>query len=75
MGFRLANVDGRAALVHGAHYTDLATHSQGMLGPAHRGDVLNGAYDSVRARISCTKGFKRVSHGKCLPVGTYQPVG
>ncbi len=33
MGFRLANVHGRAALVHGDHYTDLATHSQGTLGP------------------------------------------
>ncbi len=33
MGFRLANVGGRAALVHGDHYTDLATHSQGALGP------------------------------------------
>ena len=33
MGFRLANVNGRAALVHGDRYTDLATHSQGALGP------------------------------------------
>jgi 2,4-diketo-3-deoxy-L-fuconate hydrolase len=33
MGFRLANVDGRAALVHGDRYTDLATHSQGALSP------------------------------------------
>jgi 2,4-diketo-3-deoxy-L-fuconate hydrolase len=33
MGFRLANVNGRAALVHGEHYTDLATHSSGALGP------------------------------------------
>lgn len=33
MGFRLANVDGRAVLVHGEHYTDLATHSSGALGP------------------------------------------
>ena len=32
MGFRLANVDGRAALVHGDRYTDLATHSQGAFG-------------------------------------------
>ncbi|HSM66944.1 MAG TPA: fumarylacetoacetate hydrolase family protein [Ilumatobacteraceae bacterium] len=32
MGFRLANVDGRAALVNGEYYTDLATHSQGALG-------------------------------------------
>jgi 2,4-didehydro-3-deoxy-L-rhamnonate hydrolase len=32
MGFRLANVDGRAVLVHGEYYTDLATHSQGALG-------------------------------------------
>ncbi len=32
MGFRLANVDGRAVLVHGDHYTDLATHSSGALG-------------------------------------------
>jgi 2,4-didehydro-3-deoxy-L-rhamnonate hydrolase len=33
MGFRLANVAGRSALVHGDHYTDLATHSSGMFGP------------------------------------------
>ncbi len=33
MGFRLANIDGRAALVHGDHYTDLATHSKGVFGP------------------------------------------
>jgi 2,4-didehydro-3-deoxy-L-rhamnonate hydrolase len=33
MGFRLANVAGRAVLVHGDHYTDLATHSSGMFGP------------------------------------------
>jgi 2,4-didehydro-3-deoxy-L-rhamnonate hydrolase len=33
MGFRLANVAGRAVLVHGEHYTDLATHSSGMFGP------------------------------------------
>ena len=33
MGFRLANVAGRAALVVGDHYTDLATHSSGALGP------------------------------------------
>jgi 2,4-diketo-3-deoxy-L-fuconate hydrolase len=33
MGFRLANVNGRAALVHGEHYTDVATHSSGALGP------------------------------------------
>jgi 2,4-diketo-3-deoxy-L-fuconate hydrolase len=33
MGFRLANVHGRAALVFGNHYTDLATHSSGALGP------------------------------------------
>ena len=33
MGFRLTNVNGRAALVHGEHYTDLATHSSGALGP------------------------------------------
>ncbi len=33
MGFRLANIDGRAALVHGVHYTDLATHSNGVFGP------------------------------------------
>jgi 2-keto-4-pentenoate hydratase/2-oxohepta-3-ene-1,7-dioic acid hydratase in catechol pathway len=33
MGFRLANVNGRAALVHGEHYTDLASHSSGALGP------------------------------------------
>lgn len=32
MGFRLANVDGRAVLVHGNHYTDIATHSSGALG-------------------------------------------
>jgi 2-keto-4-pentenoate hydratase/2-oxohepta-3-ene-1,7-dioic acid hydratase in catechol pathway len=32
MGFRLANVDGRAVLVHGRHYTDIATHSSGVLG-------------------------------------------
>jgi 2,4-diketo-3-deoxy-L-fuconate hydrolase len=46
MGFRLANVDGRAALVHGDRYTDLATHSQGALSPdpmqaLGRPDVLN----------------------------------
>jgi 2,4-diketo-3-deoxy-L-fuconate hydrolase len=33
MGFRLANVHGRAALIFGNHYTDLATHSSGALGP------------------------------------------
>ncbi|HUS42923.1 MAG TPA: fumarylacetoacetate hydrolase family protein [Ilumatobacteraceae bacterium] len=33
MGFRLGNVNGRAVLVHGEHYTDLATHSSGALGP------------------------------------------
>jgi 2,4-diketo-3-deoxy-L-fuconate hydrolase len=33
MGFQLANVTGRAVLVHGAHYTDVATHSSGALGP------------------------------------------
>lgn len=33
MGFRLANVGGRAALVDGDHYTDVATHSSGALGP------------------------------------------
>jgi 2-keto-4-pentenoate hydratase/2-oxohepta-3-ene-1,7-dioic acid hydratase in catechol pathway len=33
MGFRLANVAGRAVLVHGSHYTDVATHSSGVLGP------------------------------------------
>jgi 2-keto-4-pentenoate hydratase/2-oxohepta-3-ene-1,7-dioic acid hydratase in catechol pathway len=33
MGFRLANVAGRAVLVHAEHYTDLATHSSGMFGP------------------------------------------
>jgi 2-keto-4-pentenoate hydratase/2-oxohepta-3-ene-1,7-dioic acid hydratase in catechol pathway len=32
MGFRLANVDGRAVLVRGEYYSDLATHSQGVLG-------------------------------------------
>jgi 2,4-diketo-3-deoxy-L-fuconate hydrolase len=46
MGFRLANVDGRAALVHGDRYTDLATHSQGALSPdpmqaLGRPDLLN----------------------------------
>ena len=46
MGFRLANVDGRAALVHGDRYTDLATHSQGALSPdpmqaLERPDLLN----------------------------------
>jgi 2,4-diketo-3-deoxy-L-fuconate hydrolase len=46
MGFRLANVDGRAALVHGDRYTDLATHSQGAFGPdpmqaLERPDLLN----------------------------------
>jgi 2-keto-4-pentenoate hydratase/2-oxohepta-3-ene-1,7-dioic acid hydratase in catechol pathway len=33
MGFRLASVDGRAVLVHGSHYTDIATHASGALGP------------------------------------------
>lgn len=33
MGFRLGNVDGRAVLVRGDHYTDLATHSSGVFGP------------------------------------------
>ncbi len=33
MGFRLGTVDGRAVLVHGNSYTDLATHSSGVLGP------------------------------------------
>jgi len=33
MGFRLANVNGRAVLVAGDHYTDVATHSSGALGP------------------------------------------
>lgn len=33
MGFRLANVDGRAALVAGDHYHDLATLTGGELGP------------------------------------------
>jgi 2,4-diketo-3-deoxy-L-fuconate hydrolase len=33
MGFRLANIAGRAALVVGDHYTDLATHSSGVFGP------------------------------------------
>jgi 2-keto-4-pentenoate hydratase/2-oxohepta-3-ene-1,7-dioic acid hydratase in catechol pathway len=33
MGFRLANVAGRAVLVSGDHYTDIATHSSGALGP------------------------------------------
>jgi len=33
MGFRLANVGGRAALVTGDHYSDLATHSSGVFGP------------------------------------------
>jgi len=33
MGFRLANINGRAVLVHGDHYTDIATHSSGALGP------------------------------------------
>lgn len=32
MGFRLANVNGRAVLVHGDSYTDIATHSAGALG-------------------------------------------
>lgn len=32
MGFRLANVEGRAALVHGDHYCDLST--VGALGQA-----------------------------------------
>ena len=32
MGFRLANVNGRAALVRGDSYTDVATHSSGALG-------------------------------------------
>ena len=32
MGFRLANVNGRAVLVHGDSYTDIATHSSGALG-------------------------------------------
>ncbi|MGK0276660.1 MAG: 2,4-diketo-3-deoxy-L-fuconate hydrolase [Ilumatobacter sp.] len=46
MGFRLANVDGRAALVHGDRYTDLATQSQGALSPdlmqaLERPDLLN----------------------------------
>jgi 2,4-didehydro-3-deoxy-L-rhamnonate hydrolase len=31
MGFRLANVDGRAALLHGDHYFDVATTSNGEL--------------------------------------------
>jgi hypothetical protein len=31
MGFRLANVEGRAALVHGDHYCDLSTVSDGSL--------------------------------------------
>lgn len=31
MGFRLANVNGRAVLVHGDSYTDIATHSSGAL--------------------------------------------
>lgn len=33
MGFRLANVNGRAVLVFGEHYTDIATHFSGALGP------------------------------------------
>ncbi len=33
MGFRLGNVEGRAVLVAGDHYTDLATHSSGVFGP------------------------------------------
>ena len=33
MGFRFANINGRSALVSGNHYTDLATHSSGALGP------------------------------------------
>ena len=33
MGFRLANIAGRAALVAGDRYTDLATHSSGVFGP------------------------------------------
>ena len=32
MGFRLANVAGRAVLVSGDHYTDIATHSSGAFG-------------------------------------------
>ena len=31
MGFRFANVEGRAALVHGDHYYDVATASGGLL--------------------------------------------
>ncbi|MFT4864096.1 MAG: 2,4-diketo-3-deoxy-L-fuconate hydrolase [Ilumatobacter sp.] len=46
MGFRLANVDGRAALVHGDRYTDLATHSKGAFSPdpmqaLERPDLMN----------------------------------
>jgi len=46
MGFRLANVDGRAALIHGDRYTDLATHSKGAFNPdpmqaLERPDLLN----------------------------------
>ncbi len=33
MGFRLANVDGRASLVDGDHYHDLERLSAGELGP------------------------------------------
>ncbi|MEM9203993.1 MAG: fumarylacetoacetate hydrolase family protein [Actinomycetota bacterium] len=33
MSFRLANIDGRAALVIGDHYVDLATHTDGEIGP------------------------------------------
>lgn len=52
MGFRFANVDGRAALVHGDRYTDLATHSQGAFSPdpmqaLERPDLLNELSDQL----------------------------
>lgn len=51
MGFRLANVDGRAVLVHGDSYVDVATISAGRLG----GDPMEAlAHPDVLGELSAT---------------------
>ncbi len=58
MGFRLANVDGRAVLVHGDHYTDIATHSSGALGS----DLMEAlARPDLLAELSASLGDSSVT--------------
>ncbi len=50
MGFRLANVDGRASLVHGDHYYDVESVSAGSLPSDLMGVLAHAAALSTLGR-------------------------